>query len=96
MGKKSIERLSEKLEVSSDDLTPSDQSVAAELDQYQGLLKALMLQKNHQEVMAGPADWLHWQRTSWREEERDKYLREVSLFMQHLLVSAVKICVPCF
>lgn len=96
MGKKSIERLSEKLEVSSDDLTPSDLSVAAELDQYQGLLKAMMLQKNHQDVMAGPADWLHWQRTSWREEERDKYLREVSLFMQLLLVSAVKIRVPCF
>lgn len=89
MGKKSIKRLSEKLEVSSDDLTPSDLSVAAELDQYQGLLKALMLQKNHQDVMTGPADWLHWQRTGWREEERDKYLGEVSLFMQHLNTCAL-------
>lgn len=93
MGKKSIERLSEKLEVSSDDLTPSDLSVAAGLDQYQGLLKALVLQRDHQDVMAGPADWLHWQRTGWREEERD---REVSLFVRPLLVAAVNVRASCF
>lgn len=81
MGKKSIERLYEKMEVSSDQLTPSDLSVATELDRYQGLLKELMLQKNLQNVMARSADWLHGKRASWREEERDKYLREVSLLM---------------
>lgn len=84
MGKKSIERLSEKMEVISDQLTPSDPSVAIDLDQYQVLLKALMLQKNHQNVMARSADWLQGKHTSSREEERDKYLREVSEWMSKM------------
>lgn len=87
MGKKSIERLSEKLEVSSDHLSPSDPSLAVELHQYQGLLKALMLQENHPSVVARAADWLHGQRAGWREEERDKYLREVSLLVRHLVLT---------
>lgn len=74
MGKKSIERL-----------TPSDLSVATELDRYQGLLKVLMLQKNPQNVMARSVDWRHRKRTSWREEEKDKYLREVSVLMNIFL-----------
>lgn len=78
MGKKSIERLSEKLEVSSDQLTPSDLSVAVELDQYQGLVKALKLQRSHQNVMAKSADWPHRKHSSLIEEDMHKYLREVS------------------
>lgn len=85
MGKKSIERLSEKMEVSSDQLIPPDLSVATELDRHQGLLDALMLQKNHQNVMVRSADWLQGKHTSWREEDRDKYLREVSLLMNIFL-----------
>lgn len=86
MGKKSIERLSEKMEVSSDQFAPSDLSVATELGRYLGLLKALMPQKNHQNVMAGStADWLHGKRASWREEDRNKYLREVSVLMNIFL-----------
>lgn len=83
MGKKSIERLSEK--ENSDQLKPSDLSVAMELDQYQGLVKALMLQRSHQSVMPRSADWLHRKRSSQREEDRDKYLREVSLLVNILL-----------
>lgn len=92
MGKKSIERLPDPLETSSDHFTPPDVAGATEPDRYQGLLEALVLQQNHGNMVRRAADWLRGQRSGWREEERDKYLREVSLWLQHPLTgSLVKI-----
>lgn len=91
MGKKSIERLPDPPEMSSGHLTPPDVAGATEPDRYQGLLEALVLQQNHGNVVSRAADWLRGQRSGWREEERDKYLREVSLWLQHPLGSPVKI-----
>lgn len=75
MGKKSTESL----ETNSDYLTPSETVRVTELDRYQGLLEALMQQKNQQQMMPKTADRLLRLRNDWRGEERDKYLREVSL-----------------
>lgn len=91
MGKKSIERLPDPPETSSGHLMPPDVAGATEPDRYQGLLEALVLQQNHGNTVSRAADWLRGQRSGWREEERDKYLREVSLWLQHLLSSLVKI-----
>lgn len=91
MGKKSIERLPDPPETSSGHPTPPDVAGATEPDEYQGLLEALVMLQNHGNTVSRAADWLRGQRSSWREEERDKYLREVSLWLQHSLGSLVEI-----
>lgn len=91
MGKKSIERLPDPPETSSGHLTPPDVAGATEPDRYQGLLEALVMLQNHGNAVSRAADWLRGQRSGWREEERDKYLREVSLWLQHPLGSLLEI-----
>lgn len=83
MGKKSIESLPELQETHNDFLPPSEATGLTELDRYQCLLEALMQQKNqkHKETMPQTADGLLRLRSGWREEDRDKYLREVSLWI---------------
>lgn len=79
MGKKSTGSLPEPRETNSDYLTPSETARVTELGQHQGLLEALMQHKNQRQTMPKAADGLLWLHSGWRAEDRDKYLREVSL-----------------
>lgn len=79
MGKKSIENLPELQGRRSDYLTPSETAGATKLDQYERLMEAPMQQTNQKQMMPQTADSLLSLRSGWREEDRDKYLREVSL-----------------
>lgn len=74
MGKKSLLQ-----ETNSDFLVPSENF--ADLDRYQGVLQALMRQKNAQKMRSESADRLLGLRSGWGEEDRDKYLREVSVWL---------------
>uniref|UniRef100_A0A3Q3VMK9 Gastrin-releasing peptide n=1 Tax=Mola mola TaxID=94237 RepID=A0A3Q3VMK9_MOLML len=76
MGKKSLPVLQE---TNSDFLVPSENF--ADLDRYQGVLQALMRQKNAQKMRSESADRLLGLRSGWGEEDRDKYLREVSVWL---------------
>lgn len=76
MGKKSLPVLQE---TNSDFLVSSENF--ADLDQYQGLLQALMRQKNVQKMRSESAERLLGLRSDWGEEDRDKYLREVSVWL---------------
>lgn len=80
MGKKSIESVPELQDTTqdSDYLTPSETAVVTELDRYERLMEALLQQKNQKQMMPQTADRLLWLRSGWREEDRDKYLREVT------------------
>ncbi|XP_067430639.1 gastrin-releasing peptide [Thunnus thynnus] len=80
MGKKSIESPKELQDTNqdSDYLTPSETAGVIELDRYEGLMEALLQQKNQKQTMPQTADRLLWLRSGWREEDRDKYLREMS------------------
>ncbi|XP_073334328.1 gastrin-releasing peptide [Pagrus major] len=84
MGKKSIESLQE---TNSDYLTPSATAGLTVMEQYNGLMEALMQQKNQKQKMPQTADRLLRMRSGWREEDRDKYLREMS----ELLLLALKL-----
>ncbi|XP_045923585.1 gastrin-releasing peptide [Micropterus dolomieu] len=81
MGKKSIESLPELQETNSDYLTPPETAGPTEPDLYERLMEALMQQKNQKQMMPQTADGLFRLRSGWREEDRDKYLREVSLWI---------------
>lgn len=81
MGKKSIESLPELQETNSDFLPPSEAAGLTALDRYERLLEALMQQKNQKQMLPQTAEELLQLRSSWREEDRDKYLREVSLWL---------------
>ncbi|XP_076613398.1 gastrin-releasing peptide [Chaetodon auriga] len=87
MGKKSIENLPELQGMSSDYLTPSETAGATELHQYESLMEALMQRKNQKQKTPQTADSLLGLRSGWREEDRDKYLREMS----DLLLLALKL-----
>lgn len=47
----------------------------------QRLTEAVMPQRSQKRTMPRAAGWLLRMRSGWREEERDKYLREVSVRM---------------
>ncbi|KAF7670414.1 hypothetical protein LDENG_00124750 [Lucifuga dentata] len=79
MGKKSIESLPDTTQ-DSHYLTASDTGVTA--DQYEGLMGALMQHRSQRQT--APNDLLH---RGWREEDRDKYLREIP----HFLLLALKL-----
>lgn len=81
MGKKSIESLPVLQETNSDYLTPSETAGVTDLDRYEHLMEALMQQKNQNQMMPQTADRLLRLRSGWRQEDRDKYLREVSLWI---------------
>ncbi|XP_041816840.1 gastrin-releasing peptide [Chelmon rostratus] len=87
MGKKSIENLPELQGRRSDYLTPSETAGATKLDQYERLMEAPMQQTNQKQMMPQTADSLLSLRSGWREEDRDKYLREMS----DLLLLALKL-----
>lgn len=76
MGKKSIESLSERQETNPDNdyLTPPETAGVTELDLYQ----RLMQQKTPKQMNPQTANRLLPLGGNWREENRDKYLREVS------------------
>lgn len=76
MGKKSIESLQET--GNSDYLMPSASAGVTVMERYDGLMGALMQPKNQKQKMPQTADRLLRLRSGWREEDRDKYLREVS------------------
>ncbi|XP_028456903.1 gastrin-releasing peptide isoform X2 [Perca flavescens] len=84
MGKKSIESLPELQETNhdSDYLTPLETVGVTER-----LMEALMQQKNQEQTTPQTADRLLRLQSSWREEDRDKYLREMS----KLLLLALKL-----
>lgn len=79
MGKKSIKSLPGLQETNSDNPNLSETARVPELDRYWGLLEALMQQKNRRRMMPKTTDGLLWLHGGWRAEDRDKYLREVSL-----------------
>lgn len=84
MGKKSIESLPDlEQETNSDYLPPSETAEVTELDVYERLMEALQ-QKNQKQTTPQTADWLLRLRSGWRDEDRDKYLREVSLIVSPL------------
>ncbi|XP_071321610.1 gastrin-releasing peptide isoform X2 [Trachinotus anak] len=89
MGKKSIESLEEVQETNpdSDYLTPPEAAGVTELDRYERLMEALVQQKNLKQTKPQTADRLLRLRSGWREEDRDKYLREMS----DLLLLALKL-----
>ncbi|XP_068430262.1 gastrin-releasing peptide [Clinocottus analis] len=72
MGKKSVESSPEprRTNPDGDDLAPSDRAEVTGR-----LLEALMQHKSQRQRKPAPAGRLHG---GWRQEERDKYLREVS------------------
>lgn len=76
MGKKSIETLPELQQANSDSdyLTPPE----TEPDRYERLMEALSEHNNLKQMKAQIAGKLLQVSSSWREEDRDKYLREVS------------------
>ncbi|KAA8584484.1 hypothetical protein FQN60_008269 [Etheostoma spectabile] len=84
MGKKSIESLPELQETNqdSDYLTPFETAGVTER-----LMEALMQQKNQKQTTPQTADRLLRLQSGWREEDRDKYLREMS----NLLLLALKL-----
>uniref|UniRef100_UPI0037E87434 gastrin-releasing peptide n=1 Tax=Semicossyphus pulcher TaxID=241346 RepID=UPI0037E87434 len=75
MGKKSTESLPELQETDSDYLTPSEAAGVTETERYERLMEARMQHKNHKQMIA---DKMLRLRSGWREEDRDKYLREMS------------------
>lgn len=78
MGKKSIESQPELQETNhdSDYLTSSETAGVTER-----LIEALMQQKSQKQTVPQTADRLLRLYSRWREEDRDKYLREVSLWI---------------
>ncbi|XP_059214477.1 gastrin-releasing peptide [Centropristis striata] len=80
MGKKSIESLPELQEMNHD--SDSETAVVTEW-----LVEALMQKKNQKQTMPQTADRLLRLHSGWREEDRDKYLREMS----NLLLLALKL-----
>ncbi|KAF3701942.1 Gastrin-releasing peptide [Channa argus] len=85
MGKKSSESLPDVQESDpdSDYLTPPKTAGVSELDQYQ----QLMQKRNQKQMKPQSANRLPRMGRSWREENRDKYLREMS----DLLLLAVQL-----
>ncbi|XP_023147727.1 gastrin-releasing peptide [Amphiprion ocellaris] len=84
MGKKSVESLPElqKANQDSDHLTPPQTARRLpELERYEHLMEALLHPKN-QKQMKQPHTADRLLHSSWREEDREKYLREMS----HLLL----------
>ncbi len=79
MGKKSIESVSEPQEANSDYLQLSETAETTKLERYEGLMEALLQQNNHKQRMPQTVSRLLRLRGGWREEDRDKYLREVGL-----------------
>lgn len=79
MGKKSIESLPglQGSNHDSDYLTPSETAAGV----TERLMEALMQQKNLKQTTPQSADRLLRLHSAWREEDRDKYLREVSLWI---------------
>ncbi|XP_034565865.1 gastrin-releasing peptide [Notolabrus celidotus] len=84
MGKKSTDSLAELQDRNTDYLTPSEVAGVTEMEQYERLIKALKQQKNQKQMIA---ERLLRLRSGWREEDRDKYLREMS----NLLVLALRL-----
>ncbi|XP_074474322.1 gastrin-releasing peptide [Sebastes fasciatus] len=76
MGKKSIESLPglQGSNHDSDYLTPSETAAGV----TERLMEALMQQKNLKQTTPQSADRLLRLHSAWREEDRDKYLREMS------------------
>nr|XP_020456534.1 gastrin-releasing peptide-like [Monopterus albus] len=89
MGKKSIESLTELQESNPDSayLTSSETAGVTELGRYEHLMQALMQLKNQKPIEPQTADRLLHLQGDWREEGRDKYLREMS----DLLLLALKL-----
>nr|XP_019937993.1 PREDICTED: gastrin-releasing peptide [Paralichthys olivaceus]XP_019937994.1 PREDICTED: gastrin-releasing peptide [Paralichthys olivaceus] len=88
MGKKSIESLPADVQgtnPNSDHLLPSD--TVPELDRFEPLMEALTQQKNQNQMKPQTTDRLLRLHIGWREEDRDKYLRELS----DLLLLALKL-----
>ncbi|XP_060917359.1 gastrin-releasing peptide [Labrus mixtus] len=84
MGKKSTDSLPELQETNGDYLTLSEAAGVTVMERdRQNLLEALKPQKNQKPMIV---DRLLRLRSGWREEDRDKYLREMS----HLLLLALK------
>lgn len=90
MGKKSIEDPPELQDSNqdSDYLTPSETVGVTQLDRYERLMEALLQLKNQKQMMPQTADRLLWLHSGWREEDKDKYLREVifSISDSHTLI----------
>lgn len=81
MGKKSIESLPEPQEtiLDNDYLTPPETAGVTELDLYE----RLMQQKTQKQMNPQTTNRLLRLGSNWREENRDKYLREVSEWILH-------------
>ncbi|CAJ1070713.1 gastrin-releasing peptide [Xyrichtys novacula] len=84
MGKKSTESLPELQDTNSDYLTPSEAARVTEMERYARLMEAPKQQKNQKQTIA---ERLFRLRSGWREEDKDKYLREMS----NLLFLALKL-----
>lgn len=78
MGKKSTDSLAELQDANSDYLTPSEAAGVTEMERYERLMEAPQQQKSQKQMNA---ERLLRLRSRWREENRDKYLREVSLWI---------------
>lgn len=81
MGKKSIESLPDPQETNLDNeyLTPAETAGVTELDLYE----RLMQQKSRKQMNPQTANRLFRLGSNWREENRNKYLREVSEWILH-------------
>ncbi|XP_074546940.1 gastrin-releasing peptide [Halichoeres trimaculatus] len=84
MGKKSTDSLAELQDANNDYLTPSGAAGVTEMERYLRLMEALKQQKNQRQIIAERLLRLH---SGWREENRDKYLREIS----NLLLRALRL-----
>ncbi|XP_047426205.1 gastrin-releasing peptide [Mugil cephalus] len=78
MGKKSIESPPELQEANPDYLTPSETARLTGLDRYEHLMEAVMQPKNQRQAPPQTANRLHRLHSSWRQEDRGKYPREMS------------------
>ncbi|GLD55445.1 gastrin-releasing peptide [Lates japonicus] len=89
MGKKSVETLPELQETNPDSnyLTPSETAGVTELDRFERLIEALLQRESQKQMRLQTADRLLRLRSGWRQEDRDKYLREMS----DLLLLALKL-----
>lgn len=88
MGRKSIDTLPEHQGTNQDYVTPPHTAGATELHPYERLAAALVHHKNQKQTSPPAAGSLLWLRSGWREDDRDKYLREVSVWWFYFIISS--------
>lgn len=83
MGKKSVETLPDMQETIPDSnyLTPSETAGVTELERFEHLIEGLLQRESQKQMRLQTADRLLRLHSGWRQEDRDKYLREVSLWI---------------